>query len=335
MGAKETAMKVLVTGAGGFLGGAIVRALLTRDVEVVALQRGDYPWLVEQGVQVFRGDLSDQKMVSEASEDCDVVFHVAAKAGVWGKYDDYYQSNVVGTDNVVTACQQQGVSRLIYTSSPSVVFSGVDEDGINEQVAYPEDYLAAYPETKAIAERRVLAANGNGLSTIALRPHLIWGVGDQHLAPRIIDRARAGRLRLVGDRNNLVDSTYIDNAVQAHLLALESLAPDATCAGKAYFISNGEPIPMPDLINRILAAANMPPIEKTLSANAAYGIGVTLEFIYRMLSISKEPAMTRFIARQLSCAHWYDLSAARNDLGYEPEVSLDEGFRRLQKSLNK
>ena len=333
MGTKKIVMKALVTGGGGFLGSAIVRSLLGRGYKVRTFQRGDYPFLYELGVGVHRGDLADGAAVLNATEDCDVIFHVAAKAGVWGNYDEYYQSNVIGTQNVINACEKNQISRLIYTSSPSVVFDGSDEENINESVDYPEKYLTNYPRTKALAERMILKANQEKLATVALRPHLIWGPGDPHLVPRILKRAKAGRLRLVGIRDNLVDSTYIDNAVEAHLLAAENLSTGSACAGKAYFISNGEPIPMAELINRILAAAQLPPVTKRISPATAYLAGMFFESIYKLLHITKEPLMTRFVAQQLSSAHWFDISAARRDLGYQPKISINEGMQLLAKAL--
>jgi len=327
--------KVLVTGGGGFLGSSIVRMLLGKGITVRSLQRSDSPDLKKLGVEIIRGDISDRDTVINAAEGCDVIFHVAAKAGVWGDYDDYYQCNVTGTKNIIAACKAHNIQKLIYTSSPSIVFAGEDEDNINESTPYADHFLTAYQETKALAEQMVLAANNKTLATVALRPHLIWGPGDPHLAPRIIERAKAGRLRLVGKQNNLVDSTYIDNAALAHILAAEALETKNNCAGKAYFISNDEPITMKELINRILAAANLPAVTKTIPTKLAYTIGMMMEFVYKIFKLKEEPIMTRFIARQLSCAHWYDLTAAKNDLGYQAKVTIDEGMERLKASLNK
>ena len=326
-------MRILVTGAGGFLGGGIARALLERGEEVISFQRGDYPHLRKLGIECFRGDIADSPRLLEASRNCDAIIHVAAKAGVWGDYQDYYRSNVSATLKIIEACRENGVSRLVYTSSPSIVFAGEDEDGIDESTPLPEHYLTNYQRTKAEAEEAVLSANDKELATVALRPHLVFGPGDPHLAPRIIERAAKGRLRLVGGRNNLVDITYIDNAVCAHLLALDKLGINSTCSGKAYFISNDEPLPMVEIVNRILKAARMPGVEKSVSAGTAYAIGCAMELVYSALKIKTEPVMTRFIARQLSCSHWYDISAAKRDLGYQASVSIDEGMQRLAQSL--
>lgn len=326
-------MKALVTGGGGFLGGAIVRALRARNDHVRTFQRGEYPALRELGVEVVRGDLRDVDALTRAVAGCDVVFHVAAKAGVWGDFNEYYQSNYLGTRNVIAACNTQGANRLVYTSTPSVVFNGSDEENMDETAPYPSRFLNAYQETKALAERCVLGANTHTLATVALRPHLIWGPGDPHLVPRIIHRAREGKLKLVGTGSNLVDSTYIDNAASAHLLAADRLQPGASCAGRAYFISNGEPLAMSDLINRILAAGGLPPVGKHVSPRVAWVAGHVLEKIYMLFRIREEPLMTRFVARQLATAHWFDLGNAKRDLGYEPAVDIDDGMQRLKQSL--
>ncbi|MBI3268000.1 MAG: NAD-dependent epimerase/dehydratase family protein [Planctomycetes bacterium] len=322
-------MTVLVTGGGGFLGKAIVEQLRARGLAVRSFARGEYPALTALGVDAGRGDLADASAVEEAARGCEAVFHVAAKPGIWGRYEEYHAANVTGTENVLAACRRHGIRKLVYTSSPSVVHDGRDLDGVDESAPYPERYEAHYPRTKAMAERAVLAANGPDLSTVALRPHMIWGPGDHHLVPRLVARARAGQLRKVGKRRCLVDSTYIENAAEAHLLAFDRLGPGAAIAGKAYFISQGEPIPMSDLLDRILAAAGLPPVVRTVPAGVAYAAGWACEVVYGLLGREEEPRMTRFLARQLSTAHWFNIDAARRDLGYAPRVSLDEGLRRL------
>ena len=326
-------MNALVTGGGGFLGAAVVRRLAARGDRVRSLSRGRYAELDALGVEQVQGDVADAGVVDAAAAGCDVVFHVAAKAGVWGAYADYHRGNVVGTQNVLDACRKHGVGRLVYTSSPSVVFDGRDMEGVDESAPYPTQYEAAYPKTKAEAERRVLAANGPGLATVALRPHLIWGPGDNHLVPRILARGRAGRLRRVGGANKLVDSTYIDNAAAAHLLAADGLAPGSPVAGRAYFITNGEPIHLWDLVNRILAAGGVPPVTRAVPAWLAYAAGGLLEAAYALSRRREEPPMTRFLARELTTAHWFNIAAARRDLGYEPKVSIAEGLIRLATSL--
>ena len=333
-------MKVLVTGGGGFLGGALVRALVARGDKVITFQRGDYPALKTLGVTCHkpeRIDFDSQHIwipqLTDIMRGCDTVFHTAAKAGIWGRPIDFENANEVYTQGVIRACTWAGVRKLVYTSSPSVVYSGKDEENIDESMPYPVKYVADYPRTKADAERRVLKANDETLATVALRPHLIWGPGDHHLVPRILDRARRGKLKLVGSGACLVDSTYIDNAVHAHLCAAARLQIGAPCSGRAYFISNGEPLAMADLINRILAAGGLPPLLRSVSPRVAYAAGAMLEAVYRLLRVEREPIMTRFVAKQFSTAHWFNLSAAKRDLGYEPIISIDEGMKRLADSL--
>lgn len=326
-------MRALVTGGAGFLGGAIVRRLLARGDCVRSFSRGFHPELESLGVETLCGDVADAVAVSTAAVDCDVVFHVAARVGGWGSDLEYRQTNVVGTENVIAACRRQGVPKLVYTSTPSVVHAGGDIEGADETLPYASHFEARYPETKAAAERLVLAANDARLSTVALRPHLVWGPGDNQLIPRLIERARAGRLRLVGGGEKLVDATYVDNAVDAHLLACDGLAAEAACAGRAYFIAQDEPMPARDLINGVLAAAEISPATKSIPASVAWLAGAMAELVYRGLRIKKEPPLTRFAAVQLATAHWYDLGAARRDLGYAPAVSTREGLRRLRDHL--
>jgi nucleoside-diphosphate-sugar epimerase len=323
-------MKALVTGGGGFLGGAIVRQLRARGDEVRSLARGHYPALEALGVTSFQGDVADSKIVNEAAAGCDVIFHVAAKAGLGGRLRDYQRINVDGTQCVLESCKISGISRLVYTSSPSVVFNGKDMEGVDESVPYPSHYDAHYPRTKAQAEQLVLAANGPSLATVALRPHLIWGPGDNHLVPRILARGNAGRLRRIGRASKLIDSVYIDNAADAHLRAADRLAPGSPAAGKAYFISNGEPVPTWDLINRILHAGGLKPVTRRVPYLAAWLMGWLLESVYAVCRPDAEPPMTRFLARELATAHWFDLTAARQDLQYVPLVPLEEGLQRLE-----
>ncbi len=328
-------MKALVTGGGGFLGMAIVRALRARGATVRSLSRQTYPALQALGVEQISGDLSDAKAVSNAAEGCEVVFHVGAKAGIWGEYSLYHQANVVGTENVIAACRAHGISKLVYTSSPSVVFNGQDMEGVDESLPYPANFKSSYSQTKALAEQRVLAANGPTLSTVALRPHLIWGPGDNHLLPRLIARAKSGQLRRIGAQTKRVDTVYIDNAADAHLLAADALAPNAACAGKAYFISNGEPIGLWEMVNRMLAAAGLPPVTRTVPVPMALALAWCFETVAKVTRSQHEPRLTRFVVSEMSTAHWFNITAARRDLGYEPKVSLDEGLRRLALSLRK
>lgn len=323
-------MKVLVTGGGGFLGKAIVKLLLEQGNDVCSFSRNIYPQLTALGVEQFVGDLTDLSAIIKAVDGCEMIYHVAARAGVWGSYAEFYQPNVIGTKNIIQACRKCHVPRLVYTSSPSVVFDGSDMEGIDETTPYPDHYLSWYPQTKAEAEQLVLAANADSLATVALRPHLIWGPEDNHLVPRILERGRAGALRRIGSNPCLIDTVYIDNAAIAHVQAAEKLAVGSGVAGKAYFISNAEPLPLWEIINRILAAGGLPAVTKTISPAIAYTAGMVLETFYRIFKLSGEPRMTRFVAKEMSTAHWFDLAAAKNDFGYQPKVSIEEGLRRLQ-----
>lgn len=326
--------RVFVTGAGGFLGKALCRFLRSASIEVVGYARGDYPDLEKMGVRLIKGDIADKKSLLAAMHGCDLVFHVASKAGVWGNKDAYFLPNVSGTENIISACQELNIQRLVYTSTPSVTFSGVDENGIDETQPYAAQYLNFYGLSKALAEKKVLAANSELLKTVALRPHLIWGPGDPHLVPRVIERAEAGKLKLVGRTDKLVDTIYIDNAVYAHLLAAVKLTESApTCAGKAYFLSNEQPILMAEMLNKILACKGLKPVTKRVPAPLAYAVGTLLEWLYLGFKKDSEPLMTRFVARQLSTSHYFDISAAKKDLQYRPLVNIEQGMAKLQASL--
>jgi len=285
------------------------------------------------GATWAKGDLRDANEIRDACQNVDVVFHTAALAGVWGDWDTYFQINTQGTQNVIDACRANGIGKLVYTSSPSVTFDGGDQEGVDESVRYPTKFLAHYPHSKALAEQLVLAANDDQLSTCSLRPHLIWGPGDPHLVPRIIDRARSGRLRRVGNGRNLVDISYVDNAADAHRLAADELFGEAKCAGKAYFISQGEPVNCWVWIDEVLKLAGEPPLHKSISYRSAYAIGGVLEAVYKLLRRREEPPMTRFVASQLATSHYFDLSAATRDFGFAARVSTAEGMRRLADSL--
>lgn len=326
-------MKALVTGGGGFLGGAVIDMLLERGHSVRSFARGAYPALAAKGVEVFRGDMADAEAVARAIDGVDVVFHVAAKAGAWGPYEDFHLANVTGTEHVVAGCKRHGVSKLVYTSSPSVIFNGQDMEGVDESVPYPAHHEAHYPRTKAMAERFVLASNGPELATVALRPHLIWGPGDTNLTPRIVERGRAGRLRRFGGPTKTIDGTYIANAAHAHLLAMDKLSPGSAIAGKAYFIANGEPLPVWDMVNHLLTAAGVAPLTREIPPQLAHAAGAVLEAIHGLFNLPGEPLMTRWVAEELATSHWFDLTAARRDLGYEPVVSLSEGLERLEASF--
>jgi nucleoside-diphosphate-sugar epimerase len=325
--------KTLVTGGGGFLGKALVRKLVDNGETVVSFSRSRYAELDKLGVSQIQGDLADAKAVADALKGMDTVFHTAAKPGIWGAFDEYFRINVTGTVNIIDACKKNKVGRLIHTSSPSVVFNDKDMHGADESIPYPDKYLAPYPETKALAEKEVLKAAGQGLCVIILRPHLIWGPEDNHLVPGIINRAK--RLKIIGPDTDLVDTIYVDNAADAHILAAEKLSQNPDLSGNIYFISQDEPMSKWRLANEFLAAAGLPPIKGHMSARTAYAAGWLFEFIYRTLGIKKDPPMTRFAAKELATSHWFDISRAKKDLGYLPKISTQDGLKHLGAWLNR
>ena len=323
-------MKVLVTGGGGFLGKAIITQLLKEGHQIHTLNRSHYPDLQSLGVRCFQGNISVIKDVERAAEGVDAIIHTAAKAGMWGDYDDFYQSNVIGTRNVIATCKKLGIPKLVYTSSPSVTFQGQDQESVDESVPYPSNFNAHYPATKAIAEKEVISSKDDSLSVVSLRPHLIWGPGDNHLAPRLIAKQKSKRLRFIGDVSSTIDAVYIENAAQAHVIALNKLSKDSIINGKNYFISNHEPWPTETVINTILHSAGLDPVRKRLPLRLVMILATFLENIYTFFKIKKEPPMTRFVAQQLSTSHWFDNKAAREELGYIPKVSMVEGFEKLK-----
>lgn len=320
----------LVTGGSGFLGKAIVKRLLAQGWAVSSLGRSPQSELKSLGVNVLQGDLASAEDALHACQGMDAVFHVAAKAGVWGPWDAYFETNVVGTRNIVDACKKCGVPRLVYTSTPSVVFNGGALNGADESMPYGSNWLCHYAHTKAIAEKIALDADTpGGLRVTALRPHLIWGVGDPHLIPRVLTRARAGKLRIVGSGDTRVDITHVDNAADAHLLALKALEGESVAGGKPYFITQGEPVNLWNWLNTLLERVGIPPITKKISYSTAYRVGAVLEGAYRLLRLSGEPRMTRFVAVELAKNHTFSIDAARRDLGYEPKISTESGLDTL------
>ena len=331
----RTRVFALVTGGNGFLGKYIVEQLRARGDRVRSLSRRPANDLHPLGVETIQGDLRDQAAVDSACRGVDTVFHVAGVAGIWGPWKHYYTINVQGTINLVTAAQRAHVRRFIYTSSPSVTFDGSDQLAINESAPYPTNWLCHYPHTKALAEQHVLHVNDQrGMLTCALRPHLIWGPRDEHLIPRLFERARRGRLRRIGDGTNQVDIIYVENAATAHLNACDAMTPGSAVAGRAYFISQGEPVLCWPWIDELLSLAALPPVNKSVSRRTAWHLGHLLETTYRLCHLSAEPPMTRFLAAQLSTSHYFDISTACRDFGYRPLVSTAEGMEKLMKSLN-
>ncbi len=291
--------------------------------------------LEQLGAECVHGDIRELSDAKRVCRDVEVVFHVAAVAGIWGAWKHFYDANVLGTKNIISACHHGGVTRLVFTSSPSVTFAGRDQCGVDESAPYPARWLAHYPHTKSLAEQMVLQANGeHHLLTCALRPHLIWGPRDQHLIPRLLDRARSGRLRQVGDGKNLIDAVYVENATAAHLLAADALRPESPVCGRAYFVTNGEPVNCWQWINQILELAGIQPVRRRVPLAVAHAVGAALEATWTLLRRCDEPPMTRFLAAQLGTSHYFDITAARRDLRYEPKVTMAQGMERLAAWLN-
>jgi nucleoside-diphosphate-sugar epimerase len=314
----------LVTGGGGFLGRYIVEQLIERGDTVTTFSRSNYPELDALGADQVRGDLRDRDAVIAACRDVDVVYHVAAKAGLWGPREDFYEANVTGTENVIAACRTNCVRKLVYTSSPSVIFDGTDQRGVDEGYPYPGAYESPYPETKAIGEQAVLAANCAELLTVSLRPHLIFGPRDSHLLPSLIARAKHGRILQVGDGTNRVDLTYVEDAARAHLLAADALTPDSPVAGRAYFISQDEPVVLWSWIGDFLARLDLPAIRLRIPLRPARSVGAILAGLYRGLKLRGEPPLTPFLASELAQNHYYDITRAKRDLGYRPRFTMAE-----------
>ena len=321
--------KAVVTGGGGFIGKALVQALVARGIDVAVVGRSRYPDLDALGVRCLQGDIRDQRFVDQAFAGCDTVFHAAAKAGVWGPRHEYFSINLEGTANVIASCRKNGVPRLVYTSTPSVVFAQHDLEGADESTPYATSPLCHYAASKILAEQKILGANGSALQTIAIRPHLVWGPGDHHLIPRLLTRGRERALKIIGTGGNRVDITYIDNVVHAHLLAADNLGSTGSAAGHAFFIGQKEPVVLWSWINALFARMEIPVVRKAVPFPVALTAGAVLEGLSATLGRSEEPRMTRFLAYQLAKSHWFSHRKAEQMLGYQPVVSTESGLDRL------
>lgn len=319
--------RVLVTGGGGFLGKALCRRLLQEGHEVIALGRGEYADLQREGVQTVRADLSrEASRYCSSFEGVSAVFHTAAKVEMWGRYKDFFDANVLGTRHVVECCRQARVPQLIFTSSPSVIADGRDLCGVDESYPYPKHYSAHYPATKAQAERELLAESSAELATIALRPHLIFGPGDTNLIPSIIERARTGKLVQIGAGNNMTDLTFIDDCVSAHIAAWRALRANPSVAGKAFFISQGEPVNLWGWVNEVLQRSGFPAVKNRLPSFIARGVAWMLEGMAKLLPGSGEPALSRFVVEEMATSHYFNITAARRDLGFNPVHSIQQAM---------
>jgi nucleoside-diphosphate-sugar epimerase len=322
----ERAVRVLVTGAGSLLARRTAEALLARGDEVVCLQR--HP--VDLDTDQVLADVRDAERVVSAAEGCDAIVHAAAKVGVVGQWEEYRSINVDGTANVIAAARRHGVTNLVHVSTPSVAHVGDAIVGGGADPATTGRRGAWYAESKAIAEQLALGAVSPDLAVVAMRPHLVWGPGDTQLVGRIVERARAGRLALVGGGTALIDTTYIDNAADALMAAIDALHPTARCNGRAYVVANGEPRPIRELVMGICAAARLDVRPRDVPRGIATVAGSVVESLWKARRAHTEPPLTRFLAEQLGTAHWFDPRPARDDLGWTPQVSIDAGLQRLE-----
>ena len=311
-----------MTGASGMLGRATARALLDRGDEVTVLQRRP----ARLPCREVLGDVSDEEVVRRAVAGQDAVVHLAAKVDVVGRWADYARVNVEGTRTLVGRCLAAGVGRLVHVSSPSVAHAGRPLVGARAERADPRLARGHYARSKAVAERLALRADAPGLAVVAMRPHLVWGPGDTQLVGRIVDRARAGRLPVLGAGSALVDTTYVDNAAAALLAAVDACG---RVHGEPLVVSNGEPRPVLEVLQRLCRAAGAPPPWLRVPVWAARTGGAVVEAAWAVTGRVDTPPMTRFLAEQLTTAHWFDQRRTRELLGWQPAVPLEDGFARL------
>ena len=317
-----------MTGTGSLLLGGVASELLRRGDEVVCLQRRPAAFMGHQNAHEVLADICNTDAVALAAKGCDAIIHGAARVGVVGSQKEFYDTNVLGTENILRAAEQQSISRLVFVSTPSVAHTGASLVGAPAGRAEIGRSRSYYAESKAIAERTVLNARNSQLAVVAIRPHLVWGPGDTQLVGRIVERAKSGRLAVVGTGNALVDSTYIDNAISAHIAALDALHVGSSCDGNAYVVSNGEPRTVNELMRSMCESAGVPFEPRHLSLTLGIRLGSLVERLWPLMQ-SSEPPITRFIAEQLGTAHWFDQRVVHNDLKWAPSVTLDEGFKQL------
>ena len=323
-------MKIVVTGGMGFIGSSVLTRLLALEHKIVAIGRSANPRNARShpNLSYHCVDLSQRKIPEEIIRGTDLVFHIAAKAGIGGRYSDYYSANYLSTVQLLETCKEHGVSRFIFTSSPSVVFSQKSISNGNESLPYLNHSAFAYAHTKALAEKHVLLAHKPGsFQSLALRPHLVWGTADPHLLPRVIQRHKAGKLRIVGEGRNRMDLTHVKNVAHAHLLAMQKMIADERFGGKPYFISQDEPVALWGWLNEIFLALQLPPLESKVSFRKAYLAGLLMEKVWKLPFFKGDPPMTRFVASQLAHDHWFSNKEALSDFGYSPILSMEDGLK--------
>ncbi|PYY61349.1 NAD(P)-dependent oxidoreductase [Curtobacterium sp. MCSS17_011] len=318
-------MRVLVTGASGFLGQAAAAAVRDAGHEVRTFQRR--PSGVP-GVQDVAGTMTDDAAIARAVDGVDAIVHLAAKVSLAGDPADFARVNIEGTRSLLQAARAAGVGRFVFVSSPSVAHTGSSLVGADAGAAEPSRARGDYARTKAAAELLALDADAPDFAVVAVRPHLVWGPGDTQLVGRIVERARAGRLPLLDSGAALIDTLYVDNAATAMVAALEHVKDDGV-HGNAYVVTNGEPRPVADLLAGICTASGVRPPQWHVPAAVARVAGSAVEAVWRVRPGEDEPPMTRFLAEQLSTAHWFDQRRTRRDLRWTPSVSIDEGLERL------
>lgn len=324
-------MKILVTGATGFLGYHIAEILLSQGHEVINFSRSHTEELERLGVKTIKGNLQNKEEIRNALKDINAVFHVASKVGMWGRWEDFYNINYIGTKNLVDIMKEIGIPSLVYTSTPSVVFGKDSINEGNEDIDYPKEYLSLYAKSKALAEKYVLDQTSENFKTTSIRPHLIYGERDKNIIPRLVEAKKKGKLKIIGDGNNLVDIIYVKNAAQAHVDAFKELLADAKNSGKAYFIGQEKPVNLWDFINHILESKGLEHVKKSIPVKRAYTIGAVIEFFLKLFKIfNVHPPMTRFVALQLGTSHYFSHERAKRDFGYSPKVTIEESLERLR-----
>ncbi len=326
---SEKKMKtILVTGGGGFVGKSLIKKLLGNGYAVKSLSRSYYQELANIGVTCCQGDIGDNfDKIDSFFKDVYAVFHVASKVDMWGKYPDFYKTNVIGTQNIIKACKGNNVKYLIYTSSPSVIANDMGLKNVDATFPYPKKYDAFYPQTKAMAEKEIInAGKNNELLTMVLRPHLIWGPNDNNLIPTILNKAKNGKLRQIGDGENIVDCSYIEDCTDAHILALKALEKNPFLSSNVYFVTQDEHIKLWDFVNSILMAYDLAPVTKKVSKNLAFTLAKILESISKIIP-SFKPLFTKFLITEMTTDHYFNIEKTKQDLGYSPKYTIKEGIK--------